>query len=1092
MEVTSPSRENLPNRKSPQPNEKSNSSNGKSAQIDKPCPFLFGNIEGLMTRAGRVAKIPMLEEESKQENYLFMALTETFFDETAKESEYRIEGYSHILCNRINRPRGGVIIYLRNDLTYKVVANMSDNMCSLLAITINELSLTTILVYRPPIRHDPKNRYDGPQLEQSFNDIVINNIKSIIQNLGSPVPNILLMGDFNFPRANWNEGVASPVSDNSSESRMLNRLLDVCETHNLLQRISFGTRPTPTGGNNILDLVFTNNHELISDIRRQKTAMSDHALIECDVHPHYLNHRSPYKPLNMQSSNDDLSIFNMHRADWDNIRNLMQANGDFGVKFGESNEENMFNLKSVTFSALEQFCPKYKNKKGQSNKIIPRDRRILFRPKKRKKKRLKDMDGNSIRAQRVNAEIEQIEEKIMDSLKVEQSLEEEKAIRNIKANPKFFYSYARQKKKAKGGIGPLKKDGKIITAPEEICECLSAQYSSAYSTQDPTNTISDPQTFFNLDSCSLPTLQDIEFTEDMIEKEIDSLKINSAAGPDHFPTLLLKKCKKELKKPLYILWRSSLDKTDIAQIFRHAITCPILKGNSETYQAKSYRPVSLTSHLIKIFEKIMAKAIMKHLMKNNLVPWNQHAFIEGRSTTSQLINHTELILRYLENNFDADTIYLDFAKAFDKVDHYILCKKLKEKRIGGLIGAWIHNFLTSRTMQVSANGALSAVAPVLSGVPQGTVLGPVLFMIMISDIDNGLNQTFMSLFADDSRLTGVTNNEKDGQHIQHNLSNVIYPWAEKNNAAFNGEKFEHIHFGKKVKNPRQYLDPSNNAIKKKDQIKDLGITISDNLIWKEQIDKVVANCRRQSAWILRLFTKRDATTMKTLWVSKLRPLVDYCSPVWSPHPKNFGQIDHLESVLRSFSKNVEGLQDMRYSERLSELGLHSVQRRHERYKIIYLYKIKENFVPNLPVDPLNPRLNYALKFRHSQRHGVRCDLVSPVLHHNSAKIARDASFAQTASNLWNTLPKCITTITGQSVDRFKKRLDLYLDLFPDKPRCDATGFYVDDVGRKSNSILHMRSSRDIARNISKFNAHFMQPNIGLPREDLGEVIPHPL
>ena len=168
---------------------------------------------------------------------------------------------------------------------------------------------------------------------------------------------------------------------------------------------------------------------------------------------------------------------------------------------------------------------------------------------------------------------------------------------------------------------------------------------------------------------------------------------------------------------------------------------------------------------------------------------------------------------------------------------------------------------------------------------------------------------------------------------------------------------------------------------------------------------------------------RDSLTMRTLWISLLRPTIDYCSPLWSPKPTNYGAIDHLEGVLRSFSKHVDNLRDLPYGDRLKAMNLQSIQRRHERYKIIYIFKIKEGLVPNLPPNPSMPENSFGLKFSYSPRGGCRCSLPNQILYHNPADIPRNSSFTLTASNLWNCLPPNINCIINRPVLNFRNQLD---------------------------------------------------------------------
>ena len=486
------------------------------------------------------------------------------------------------------------------------------------------------------------------------------------------------------------------------------------------------------------------------------------------------------------------------------------------------------------------------------------------------------------------------------------------AISNMKVNPKYFYTYAKKHIITKSSIGPFKINDNLITAPEEISEKLSEQYSSSFSKPDLNHSIGDPKEFFSsTEDATNILITNIFFTRETIIKEINNIKNDSAAGPDHFPVILVRECAEELSEPLHILWRHSLDTGDIAPLLKKAIICPIQKANSQRCHPKSYRPVSLTSHIAKVFERVVRSAIVKHLEDNDLLPKNQHGFISGRSTLSQLLQQVEQMIRAWEEGKSTDTIYLDFAKAFDKVDHNILCHKIKRLGITGKVGVWIREFLVGRSQQVSANGALSSPSPVISGVPQGTVLGPILFILMIEDLDSDLIHSIASKYADDTRVTARVSNQDEAESFQAELDDKIYPWGPANNMSLNGDKFEHLHIGNNLHQIRPtYTDPVGNTIEEKEHIKDLGVTVSNDLTWTKHIKETVSKARIMSGWALRTFTTRHQDPMITIWNVQVRPILDYCSPLWSPCPNNYKNIDLLEGTLRAFTRNISGMEGL--------------------------------------------------------------------------------------------------------------------------------------------------------------------------------------
>jgi len=362
----------------------------------------------------------------------------------------------------------------------------------------------------------------------------------------------------------------------------------------------------------------------------------------------------------------------------------------------ESSKEKLKVILENVIKIIEENCTTFRNQRGSHSNKIPRDRRVLFKKRKILNKELQERNPPD-KKKRIEKAIGEIDKKLLDSYEEENIVNETRAIENIKSNPKYFFTYARKKLKTRNKIGPFDMGGEKITSLLEICIKLVEQYSSSFSQPDPEYKIENPSEFFSMNEESVgPILGDIDFTQKSFIDAIKEVKNNAAPGTDRFPAILLKECAEELSEPLYILWRHSLNNGDIAPLLKTAVICPILKTGSPRNHPKSYRPVSLTSHIIKVFERIVRTAIVNHLVDNDSLPEDQHAYIRGRSTHSQLLNHVEEAIRNWEEDKATDTIYLDFAKAFDKVDHDILCHKLKALGITGKVGVWIKEFLTGR------------------------------------------------------------------------------------------------------------------------------------------------------------------------------------------------------------------------------------------------------------------------------------------------------------------------------------------------------------------------------------------------------------
>merc|ERR1711915_116982 len=512
---------------------------------------------------------------------------------------------------------------------------------------------------------------------------------------------------------------------------------------------------------------------------------------------------------------------------------------------------------------------------------------------------------------------------------------------------------------------------------------------------------------------------------------------------DGVPAILLINTKDAIKKPLQIILRKSIDEGVIPDIFKLAYITPIHKGGSKL-TPENYRPISLTSHIKKVFERVLKVYIVKHLEKNKLLKENQHVFISGRITQTQLLRHYWDIFEALSEGIRIDTVYRDFAKAFDKVNHDILLEKVIYHRIKGKIGVWIRKFLHDRKYKVVTNGAMSEEQNVMSGVPQGTVLASLFFIIMISDIDDNILGSIVRLFADDTKVSAKIKNEGDTETLQHDLD-VIYRWADENHMEFNENKFEMMSHGNNGFNePGKYKTKSGKEIKPSKTVKDLGVLTSKDVSFEEHIENVVQSSKIMSGLLLRNFETRDPDLMIKMFNAYIKSKIEYCSLIWNPWEKE--DIDKLERIQKNCTSKIKGMENMNYHERLIKLNLYSLERRQERFMIINAWEQLEGIKENVL------RLETGTIGR---RRCIRSTTIPTILN-GSNRTMIHYSTARQMERLFNTLPYRIQKISGVKTDTFKKKLDEWLREIPDTPKIDD---YSASVSAETKSIVDQKNKR---------------------------------
>ena len=568
---------------------------------------------------------------------------------------------------------------------------------------------------------------------------------------------------------------------------------------------------------------------------------------------------------------------------------------------------------------------------------------------------------------------------------------------DIQENPKRLWTYLKSRKQDTSGVAPLKdQNGILQNEPETKAELLNSQFQSAY-TREELSRVPD------MGASPHPPMEEIRIDNHGVHKLLLGLKPHKATGPDMVPARFLKDFAMELSNIITKLFQFSIDSGTIPDDWKRASIVPIFK-KGEKHKPANYRPVSLTSICCKLLEHIVHSNIMDHYDHLDILTDKQHGFRTKRSCETQLIVTIQELARNMSAGEQMDIVLLDFSKAFDKVPHRRLLMKLDYYGVRGLTIKWIESFLSYRTQQVIVEGKSSTTADVLSGVPQGTVLGPLLFLSFINDMPD-CTRSDIRLFADDSLLYRQIRSRQDTITLQEDLA-ALEKWEKDWQMSFNPEKCTVIHVTNKRKPLITKYQLHGHTLEREKTSKYLGVTISQDLRWNSHIDNVTTKANKSLGFIRRNMRGCKSSVKDVAYKAIVRPTLEYAATVWDPYTNQ--HINSIEMVQRRAARfvanNYHDFSPGTITNILEKQQWETLQARRSKARLTMMFKILHGEV-DIPA-------NQYITSGDSRTRGAHRLREIP-----SSKDVYKFSFFPRTVRQWNHLPS--ETATAKSVEGFK-------------------------------------------------------------------------
>ena len=694
-------------------------------------------------------------------------------------------------------------------------------------------------------------------------------INSYLQKLRARggLSSLIIVGDFNFPSIDWENNYSSHSIDQS--------FLELFSNLGLAQLID---KPTHIAGN-ILDLLLTDNSSIVGNVQ------IDTEWHICKSNHFPLTFKIKHRADKFKAKKRE--IYNFKHANWDLINEeLLQINWEHLLSEQNNIEASWNKFKSIFFTVIDKHIPKIKISNNSQPPWFDSEIFNLCRKKEWFRARSKGSSSPEHYA------------KFSESRREFKKLAEQKMRENILTDDnasdlitKKFWSHVKSKTKSTRIPETVHLGDTYRSGTEEKAELFNVFFY---------NQFSKPSKYDISVNFDLGESFNIDFSLSKVENLLSDINSSKAMGPDGIHGKMLKNCSKGLAGPLSKLFQICYYNCKLPSDWKSAHVVPVHKKGSKT-DVENYRPISLTSLVVKTLERIIRDEIM--LRCHNHIDQRQHGFLLGKSCGTQLLGFCDSLALSLNQNIRTDVIYFDFAKAFDSVSHDIILNKLKYQfNIDGYLLGFVSNYLKDRSQSVVLGNDRSSCKPVTSGVPQGSILGPTLFVLFLNDITEKIDaKTNVLMYADDTKIWREISSEDDHHVLQRDIDSLL-DWAIKNCMKFHPSKCKSLMVSR-LKMPLLNVLPfiqfhyslDKELIDYCESEKDLGININGSLNFNFHSDMLYSKANQRLGLLKRTchFIK-NSDRKRALFLTMVRSLFEHCPYVW--RPSSSSSVNKLEGI----------------------------------------------------------------------------------------------------------------------------------------------------------------------------------------------------